>query len=195
MGGSVLLPWALGGEVLGDTETAMRMPQWGYGRSRLGMAGRKKEGPRFSQFDEEPILRGLLGHLVTGRCVDIGARERRGSNVASFIDVGWDALLVDQNVNGLLRDFPAVKYPTVTILQKVVTAKNVNEVLRSWHYLDLLSIDIDGPDAEVWEAVEVRPAVLCIEAVPENRPKIVKVSEERGYKLHAETGPNLIYVR
>lgn len=157
------------------------------------VSGKKKEGPKFSQFDEEPILRGLLGHLKRGRCADIGARERRGSNVASFIDDGWTALLVDRNVNGLLRDFPRARYPTVTVVQKLVTPLNVNDL--DLHYLDLLSIDIDGPDADVWEALETGPLVLCIEAVPENRPKIVKVSEERGYKLHAETGPNLIYVR
>lgn len=157
------------------------------------MAGKKKEGPKFSQFDEEFILEGLLGHLVRGRCADIGARERRGSNVARFVDEGWDALLVDRNVNGLLKDFPKAKHPTVTIVRKNVTAANVNEL--DLHYLDLLSIDIDGPDADVWEAIETRPMVLCIEAMPENRAKIERVSTERGYTLHAATGPNLIYVR
>lgn len=157
------------------------------------MAGRKKEPPKFSQFDEEPILLELLGGLKGGRCADIGARERRGSNVARFIDQGWDAQLIDRNVNGLLKDFSMMHYPNVTIVRRFVTAQNVNEFL--WDDLDLLSIDIDGPDADVWEAIETRPHVLCIEAVEVNRPKIIEVSESRGYKLHAETGPNLIYVR
>ena len=156
------------------------------------MAGAKKEPPKFSQFDEEPILYGLLGSRK-GRCADIGARERRGSNVARFIDDKWTALLVDRNINGLLRDFPSSQYPRVTILQKLVTAQNVNDFL--WDDLDLLSIDIDGPDADVWEAIKTRPLVLCIEAVPENRAKIERISGERGYQLHASTGPNLIYVR
>jgi len=156
------------------------------------MSGRKKEPPKFSQFDEEPILYGLLGSR-RGRCADIGARGRQGSNVARFIDDGWDALLVDRNINGLLKDFPSNHFKKVTILQKLVTALNVNDFL--WDDLDLLSIDIDGPDADVWEAIKTRPLVLCIEAVPENRAKIERVSGERGYKLHASTGPNLIYVR
>lgn len=156
------------------------------------MSGRKKEPPKFSQFDEEPILRGLLGSRK-GRCADIGARGRQGSNVAWAIDDKWSALLVDRNINGLLKDFSVNQYPRVTILQKLVTPLNVNDFL--WDDLDLLSIDIDGPDADVWEAIKTRPLVLCIEAVPENREKIERVSGERGYTLHASTGPNLIYVR
>jgi len=157
------------------------------------MSGAKKEPPKFSQFDEEPILLKLLGSIKNGRCADIGARERRGSNVAWCIDEGWWAQLIDRNVNGLLRDFPLAKYPKVTHVRRLVTPQNVNDFL--WKDLDLLSIDIDGPDADVWEAIEERPWVLCIEAMEVNRPKIMQVSEERGYKLHAETGPNLIYVR
>lgn len=156
------------------------------------MSGRKKELPKFSQFDEEPILLDLLGGVKGGKCADIGARERRGSNVAEFIDRGWDAQLIDRNINGLLRDFPVARYPNVTIVRRLVTAQNVNEFL--WDDLDLLSIDIDGPDADVWEAITTRPHVLVIEAVEVNRPKIIEVSEKRGYRLHAETGPNLIYV-
>jgi len=157
------------------------------------MSGRKKEPPKFSQFDEEPILRALWGSKGKGRCADIGARERRGSNVAWCIDLGWDALLVDRNTNGLLRDFPPSRFERVKVVQSLVTPQNVNTFL--WKDLDLLSIDIDGPDADVWEAVESRPLILCIEAVEVNRPKIERICGERGYQLHASTGPNLIYVR
>lgn len=156
------------------------------------MAGRKKESPKFSQFDEDFILEDLTRGF-TGRCADIGARQRRGSNVARLIDGGWEAQLIDQNINGLLKDFPWTKFPLVTITQKVVTPQNVNQTL--WKDVDLLSIDIDGPDADVWEAIEQRPWILVIEAMEVNRPKIEEVSKYRGYKLHAETGPNLIYVR
>lgn len=158
------------------------------------MAGRKKEGPKFSQFDEEPILAKIFEVAGSGVCADIGARGRMGSNVAFLIDRGWKAQLIDCRVNQLIKDFPFTRFPSVTITQAVVSAKNVNQVL-SREPLDLLSIDIDGPDADVWEAMESRPRVLVIEAVTENREKIMRVSESRGYKLHAETGPNLIYVR
>lgn len=158
------------------------------------MAGRKKEGPKWSQFDEEPILAKIFEVAGTGVCADIGARGRIGSNVAFLIDRGWKAQLIDRGINCLIKDFPFTKFPNVTIVQAEISAKNVNKIL--WKEpLDLLSIDIDGPDAEVWEAMTSRPRVLVIEAVPENRSKIIKTSEDRGYKLHAETGPNLIYVR
>lgn len=157
------------------------------------MAGKKKEAPKWSQFDEEPILAKIFEVAGSGVCADIGARGRAGSNVAFLVDRGWKAQLIDRGVNQLIKDFPFTRFPNVTIVQAEISAKNVNGIL--WKEMDLLSIDIDGPDADVWEAITARPRVLCIEAVPENRAKIMKVSEERGYKLHAETGPNLIYVR
>lgn len=169
----------------------MKPRPWGYGRSRL--AGTKKEAPKWSQFDEEPILGKIFEVAGTGVCADIGARGRIGSNVAFLIDRGWKAQLIDRGVNALIKDFPFTRFPNVTIVQAEVSAKNVNTIL--WKEpLDLLSIDIDGPDADVWEAMVARPRVLVIEAVPENRPKIMETSKARGYKLHAETGPNLIYI-
>lgn len=157
------------------------------------MAGRKKEPPKFSQFDEEPILSKIF-ESGSGVCADIGARGRTGSNVAFLIDRGWKAQLIDRGVNQLIKDFPFTRFPNVTIVQAEVYANNVNKVLTK-EPLDLLSLDIDGPDADVWEAMEARPRVLVIEAMAENRERIIKTSESRGYKLHAETGPNLIYVR
>ena len=157
------------------------------------MAGTKKEPPKFSQFDEEPILAKIFEVSGSGVCADIGARQRAGSNVAFLIDRGWKAQLIDRDVGGLSRDFHRRIYPNVTIEKVEITPENVNGIL--WREMDLLSIDIDGPDADVWEAIEARPRVLVIEAMPENRQKIMKISGARGYTLHAETGPNLIYVR
>lgn len=157
------------------------------------MAGMKKEAPKFSQFDEEPILAKIFEVAGSGVCADIGARGRVGSNVAFLIDRGWKAQLIDRGINQLIKDFPFTRFPNVTIVQAEISAKNVNKIL--WKEMDLLSIDIDGPDADVWEAMTARPKVLVIEAVPENRQKIIEISESRDYKLHAGTGPNLIYVR
>lgn len=154
----------------------------------------KKEAPKWSQFDEEPILSKIFEVAGSGVCADIGARGRMGSNVAFLIDRGWKAQLIDRGVNQLIKDFPFTKFPNVTITQGWVTPNNVNNLL--WKVpLDLLSLDIDGPDADVWEAMVSRPRVLVIEAMEQNREKIIRISEERGYRLHAETGPNLIYVR
>ena len=154
------------------------------------MAGRKKEGPKFSQFDEEFILKDLFGKQK-GRLADIGARGRAGSNSAALIDNKWWAQLIDIKIDTLERDFPKDRYPRVTNVRMVVTPGNVNAVL--WKNLELLSIDIDGHDCDVWEAIEERPRVLIIE-VNGNEDRIMEVSLARGYTLHAKTGPNLIFV-
>lgn len=155
------------------------------------MAGLKKEPPKFSQFDEEFILKALFPS-GRGRCVDIGARGRSGSNVAWAIDRGWRAQLYDRDVDQLIRDFK--QYPKVTWIRKLVTPQNVNEGLMD--RLDLMSIDIDGNDAHVWDAVDPKswPLVLVIE-INGNREQIEATCQSRGYRLHQETGPNLIWVR
>ncbi len=37
--------------------------------------------------------------------------------------------------------------------------------------LDLLVIDIDGPDYEIFESLQIRPRVICVEVVPEHDPE------------------------
>lgn len=159
---------------------------------------------KFCQFDEEQILAGFLPKR--GACAEFGARGRRGSNVAHLLDRGWLCQLIDRNINETLKDFPVqgarrekTPYGYVyrgfedhEIVHATVTPENVNQVL--WPDLDLLSIDIDGPDLEVWRAIVQCPAVVIIESndTTSTKSDIVKLGKERGYRFVAKTGVNVI---
>lgn len=177
------------------------------GRSLFPMAGRKKEPPRYSQFDEEPILRGLLKGKPAGKCCEFGAREKRGSNVAWLVDENWPAVLIDVNVNRLHADYAGCKH--VTIIQACVTPQNVNELVP--RDVTVLSIDIDGNDYWVWKALKWTPDIVVIETNPRMTEGVQPYKEglckgcsvetmldlgaHKGYRLHEKTGVNLIFVR
>ena len=129
----------------------------------------------FSDTDEDGIL--LYLFAVVGatdrRFVDIGAASPWGSNTANLIrHHGWTGLLVEgspQTVAATARAYaqdPDLRYPP-QVVHSFVTAENVNGTLRDHGMtgeIDLLSIDIDGMDYWVWEAVDaVDPRVVVIE--------------------------------
>lgn len=103
-----------------------------------------------------------------------------------------------------MRDFPIAAKPVRTpygtvyrgerheIVHVTVTPENVNQVL--WKDLDLLSIDIDGRDLEVWKAVEQTPSVVIIESndFASTKSAIVEYGKTRGYRFVVKTGVNVI---
>lgn len=176
------------------------------------MSGKKKEPFKFSQFDEEFIIRKLWGNRPPGRCADIGARSRRGSNVAALLDKGWFCQLIDRDPNGLLKDFPVTPKSNHQIIGATVTPANINVLLA--RNLDLLSIDVDGNDYYLWQAVNQTPEIVVIETNPKmptgvqglndrkiksyfgcSIPKMIELGESKGYSLHCKTGVNLVFVR
>jgi hypothetical protein len=135
----------------------------------------------FSEFDEDGIALFLLAvdGSPTRRFVDIGAGDCVfASNTANLaLNLGFDGLFVDANEPFLERGrrFYA-KHPDTTvrppaIVNAFVTRENVNEVLTEAGFsgeIDLLSIDIDGNDYWIWQALEcVKPRFVIAEAHPE----------------------------
>jgi hypothetical protein len=89
-------------------------------------------------------------------------------------------LLQAQGWRGLLMDAGAeVGHPDVR--RERITAENINDLFAKYHVpheFDLLSIDIDGNDYWVWEAIDerYRPRVLVMEynaSVPPNESKSI----------------------
>lgn len=178
---------------------------------------------RFSQFKEEEIIQTLWRGKQAGRCADIGARRRQGSNTALLFDQGWFCQFIDKDPDDLLISFPVPHgVRTITpwgvvyrgnanheLVGATVTPDNVNDILAK--DLDLLSIDIDGNDYYVWEAVEQTPSIVIIEINPRtaglqklnqegiyqgcSEGHMLALGARKGYKFHARTGVNLIFVR
>jgi hypothetical protein len=130
----------------------------------------------YSQTDEDGLLLAVFAALGMGRrlAVEICAGTGNECNSANLIvHHGWHALLVDGSADNVAigRRFyewhpNTAPYPPVFI-QSWVTRENVNELLAGAGFtgeIDLLSLDIDGMDYWIWEALNVvQPRVVILE--------------------------------
>jgi len=143
-----------------------------------------------SEADEDGILLFLLAVLGIdrGRFVDIGAGDCvSASNCANLaLNLGFHGLFVEGDPEriGLGRRFYASHpdtraYPPKTV-HAFVTRDNVNDVIRGAGFdgeIDVLSIDIDGNDYWIWEAI------TCVQ------PRIVVIETHTEYRLHDVCAP------
>jgi hypothetical protein len=130
----------------------------------------------FSQNGEDGILLYLFSLLGMGdrRCVEICAGTGIQCNTANLIiNHGWqgllvegDASLVEQGRFFYERHGDTFSYPP-RFIHAWVTRENVNAILEEHGFegpIDLLSLDLDGVDYWIWDAIEVvRPRVVIAE--------------------------------
>lgn len=145
----------------------------------------------YSQNGEEGILIEIFERIGIdkGKCCEFGSADGYWcSNTRYFVDNGWEGLFYD------------------AIHGDYITPGNVNEKVPQ--ELDLLSIDIDGNDYDVWKAYTGDAKVVVIEinsGFPEDvEHKSLKegtsfktmngLAKEKGYHLVYHTG-NCIYVK
>jgi hypothetical protein len=130
----------------------------------------------YSQADEDGLLLFLFSVLGVSRklCVEICAGDGMECNTANLIvNHGWHGLLVDGNerlVENGRRYYARSKqtYPfPPRFVCSWVTRTGVNDLLTSNGFrgeIDLLSLDLDGVDYWIWEALEaVTPRVVVVE--------------------------------
>jgi hypothetical protein len=130
----------------------------------------------YSQADEDGLLLAVFAVVGMGRrlCVEICAGTGNECNAANLLlHHGWYGLLVDGNVEHVAqgrRFFE--RHPNTAIFPPVyvhswVTRENVNELVAGAGFtgeIDLLSLDMDGMDYWVWEALTViQPRVVILE--------------------------------
>jgi hypothetical protein len=130
----------------------------------------------YSSTNEDGILLYIFSLIGMGcrRCVDIGAGQIKGSNVANLVvNHGFSALLLEGNPNKLAiaqryyRHNPETMFNKPKLVQTFVTAENINTILCEHRFageIDLLSLDIDGVDYWIWKAISVnQPRVVLVE--------------------------------
>jgi hypothetical protein len=130
----------------------------------------------FSQNGEDGILLFLFALLGSGgrRSVEICGGEGRECNSANLIiNHGWQGLLFDGNLENIRRGqaFYANHPDTFTFPPRLVhswiTRENINQLVQDNGFtgeIDLLSLDIDGNDYWIWEALTVvQPRVVVAE--------------------------------
>ena len=124
-----------------------------------------------SQHEEDGITVALFDRIgaATHRFVEIGAGVNGGNSGFLAKECGWTGLMIESDpgrVASLRRRFA----PSVAVVDAQVTRENVNELITA-HGLggdvDLLSIDIDGVDYWVWDALTAcRPRLVIVEYNP-----------------------------
>ena len=130
----------------------------------------------FSQNGEDGILLYVFGLIGMGerRCVEICAGDGIECNTANLIiNHGWNGLLFDGDKRLVERGRTyyarlgsTAAFPPAFV-NSWITRENVNELLKRNGFpgpVDLLSLDLDGVDYWVWQAIEViRPRVVIAE--------------------------------
>jgi hypothetical protein len=139
----------------------------------------------FSQFEEDGILLylftmiGTSSKVVVELCAGDG-RECMATNL--ILHHGWTGFLWDGDADNVRRgrqffaEHPASFLHPPSFQHDWLTQENVNSVLASSGLngdIDLLSIDIDGNDLWLWDAItQVQPRAVIIESmnpIPSNR--------------------------
>ncbi|MBL9081548.1 MAG: hypothetical protein JNK76_07065 [Planctomycetales bacterium] len=130
----------------------------------------------YSQNGEDGLLLFLFTLIGTTnkRCVEICAGNGVECNTANLIiNHGWDGLLFDGNGANVRagRKFYATCPDTFALPPKFVkawiTTESVNQLIREHGFageVDLLSLDLDGNDYWIWEALDcVDPRAVILE--------------------------------
>ena len=127
----------------------------------------------YSQNDEDGIIEEIFNRIGTTNklFIEFGVENGLQSNCHYLLHKGWRGLWIEGNENYFneifRRFFPVIRIGQLGCINAFITKDNINELIRSAEVsgeIDLLSIDIDGNDYYVWEAINVvRPRVVVIE--------------------------------
>lgn len=159
-----------------------------------------------SQTDEDSILLFLFAIIGTHdkTCIEICAGDGQECNTANLIlNHGWNGLLVDGNRDLAARGIEFYQRAKETYVHPPrflcawITRGGINELFTSHGFtgeIDLLSLDIDGVDYWVWEAIDVvSPRVVVLEyqdILGPERSVTVPYSDDFAAAQHSMTGAN-----
>jgi hypothetical protein len=148
----------------------------------------------FSQFEEDGYLLYLAAVLEIQKkiFVDIGSADGINSNCANLaLNLGWQGLFIDGNATLIEAGRKFYKEHSDTFLYPPkfkharITRENINDIIKQEGFegeIGVISIDIDGNDYWVWEAVEVvQPIVVVIETHTEFGMSNIVVSYDANY--------------
>ncbi|HMH24181.1 MAG TPA: hypothetical protein VK563_20500 [Puia sp.] len=126
----------------------------------------------FSQRGEDGIIQYILSKIeVPNRIfVEFGVENYTESNTRLLlINNNWSGLVIDgspANIQFIRNDFIYWKYD-ITALHSFITKENINGLIAGYtgcRDIGLLSVDIDGNDYWVWEAIDaIDPRIVICE--------------------------------
>jgi hypothetical protein len=127
-----------------------------------------------SQGDEDGLILEIFQRIGEGdrRFVEFGVQSGEECNTALLLMAGWSGLWLEGSgkyaAKARQNHAVAIAQGRLTVREMMVTAENIDGLIAEWAggpgQIDLLSIDIDGADYWVWEAItSVRPRVVVME--------------------------------
>lgn len=170
----------------------------------------------FTYHGEDGLLFYLVSFLpgIPSVFLDIGAGDCVKGNCALFAaHLGWSGTFVDadrRNISigrAFYSSYPTTHFAPPVFICTRVTPASISRIAAD--PIGILSIDIDGGDYAIWEAVTARPWIVIIEARVEHGnqdvvdragasvPALCALAARKGYVLAAwnRHGYNLIFVR
>lgn len=128
----------------------------------------------YSQNDEDGIIQEIFRRIGTTnkRFIEFGVQNGLESNCHYLLFKGWSGLWIEGSpdyVKDMCYRFrPVIKSGQLKVKNAFITRDNINELFTSEGFtgeIDLLSIDIDGNDYYVWQAINVvNPRVVIVES-------------------------------
>ena len=138
----------------------------------------------YSQNDEDGIIEEIFKRLdiKQGRFCEIGVENGLECNSLYLIHKGWSGHWIEANpaqIGPIRAKFGSLlANGRLQLIADFATAENINALMaRCGHRddgLDFLSIDIDGNDIYLLEALSSHPKVICIEYNAKFRPPVSK---------------------
>jgi hypothetical protein len=181
-----------------------------------------------SQNQEDGLTLALLNEIGvrSRRFVEIGSGLSGGNSGFLARECGWPGLMVDGHKKHMIQ--VGRRFPTVTAVAAWVTRENIDEIISGHGFageVDLFSLDLDGNDYWIWDAMTAcSPRLVILEynsmfgpdravTVPyeakfdrhrhsttyygASLAALTRLSARKGYRLVAvePTGVNAFYLR
>ena len=127
----------------------------------------------YSQNDEDGIIHEIFKRIgtTTKEFIEFGVQNGLESNCHLLLFEGWKGLWIEgggaycEEIK--MRFRPVINKDQLRIANCFITRENIEELLDQYAFSmnpDFLSIDIDGNDWHVWNAIKkCNPRVVCIE--------------------------------
>lgn len=126
----------------------------------------------FSQRGEDGIIQYIIDQIQIPNkiFIEFGVEDYMESNTRFLlINNNWSGLVIDgtnENVKFIKNDFIYWKYD-ITAYHSFITKENINELISTYTNckdIGLLSIDLDGNDYWIWEAIiAINPRIIVCE--------------------------------
>ncbi|MDF7798957.1 hypothetical protein P4C99_05755 [Pontiellaceae bacterium B1224] len=154
--------------VRSEMEAMQRLTKYGNPQNLVPF-GRKM----FSQNEEDGIIIEIFKRIGTTNktFVEFGCGDGIENNSYALLFQDWNGLWIDgsaKNISKIRKGLPeTIASGQLKVLESFITKDNINDLISSQipdKEIDLLSVDIDGNDYFVWDAITcIDPRVLIME--------------------------------